>query len=390
LFAYGFSQAPPWGSTVALNNVSFDNPWANFPGGDPFPLQLGKNAIFPQPGNYTTYPLDLRTTYLEQWNFSIEKQVSTNWLLKAAYLGNHAVHLWSDRAVNAAQLVPGALGTCPAGVTAGCNATSNTNQRRALYLQNPVQGAYYGTVHSLDDGGTASYNALLLTAQHRLSAHYTVLGNYTYSHCITDPFTSELDGVQYTNPANRHFDRGNCVTIDRKHLVNISGVFEVPRFSGRLLQAIAGDWKASTSFRITSGQALTVAAGLDQALNGIGGQRPNLNGDPYAANQSASTWLNTAPGVFTQPAFGTFGNLGAGAIRGPAWVTLDAALFRSFVVGEKQRIELRGEAFNLPNHVRPPNPGLTLSTTSTFGQISSATVGAGDPRIMQFALKYIF
>ena len=390
LFAYGFSQAPPWGSTITLNNVSFDNPWASAAGGDPFPLQLGKNAIFPIPANYTTYPLNLRTTYLEQWNLSVEKQVASNWLLKAAYLGTHTVHLWSDQAVNAAQLVPttGALGTCPAGVTTGCDATSNTNQRRALYLENPAQGQYYGTVHSLDDGGTASYNALLLTAQHRLAAHYTVLANYTFSHCITDPFTSELDGVQYTNPVNRHFDRGNCVTIDRKHLVNVSGVFEAPKFSGRWTQALLGNWSASTSFRITSGQALTVGSGLDQALNGIGGQRPNVNSDPYAAHQSPSQWLN--PAAFSQPAFGTFGNVAAGGIRGPAWVTLDAALFRSFKVGEKRRIELRGEAFNLPNHVRPPNPGLTLSTLSTFGQINSATGTSGDPRIMQFALKYIF
>jgi hypothetical protein len=395
LFAYGFSQAPPWGSTITLNNVSFDSPWATASGGDPFPLQLGKNAIFPIPANYTTYPLNLRTTYLEQWNLSVERQISANWLLKVAYLGTHTVHLWSDRAINAAQIVPSTspLGTCPAGVTAGCDATSNTNQRRALYLQNQAQGQYYGTVHSLDDGGTASYQGLLLTAQHRLAAHYTVLANYTFSHCITDPFTSELDGVQYTNPANRRFDRGNCVTIDRKHLVNVSGVFESPKFAGRWTQALLGNWSASTSLRITSGPALTVTTALDQALNGIGGQRPNLNGNPYASNPSPGVWLN--PAAFSQPVFGTFGNAAVGGIRGPAWVTLDAALFRTFSLGEKRRLELRGEAFNLPNHVRPPNPGLVSSTASTFGQTTTAVVNAstnstGDPRIMQFALKYIF
>lgn len=147
-------------------------------------------------------------------------------------------------------------------MTAGCDATSNTNQRRALYLQNQTQGQYYGTVHSLDDGGTASYHGLLLTAQHRLSAHYTVPANYTYSHCITDPFTSELDLVQYTNPTIRHFDRGTCVTIDRKHLVNVSGVLESPKFSGRWAQVIAGNWSVSTGLRITSGQALTVTTAL--------------------------------------------------------------------------------------------------------------------------------
>jgi hypothetical protein len=257
-----------------------------------------------------------------------------------------------------------------------------------FYLQNPSQGQYFGTIHSLDDGGTASYHGLLLSAQHRLASHFTVLANYTWSHCITDPFTSELDGVQYTNPANRHFDRGNCVTIDRRHLANLSGVFEAPKFSGRAMQAVAGDWKLSTSMRIQSGQSLTVGSGLDQALNGIGGQRPNLVGNPYPDHQSFSQWLN--PAAFAQPAPGTFGNLGAGATRGPGWFSLDTALFRTFAIREKQKIELRWEAFNVLNHVRPPNPGLTLSTLSTFGQINSATGTSGDPRIMQFALKYIF
>ena len=305
LFAYGFSQAPPWGSTVTLNNVSFDNPWATSPGGDPFPLRLDKNALFPVPANYTTYPLDLRTTYLEQWNLSIQKQIATNWLLSASYLGSHGVHTWSDQAINAAVFGPGA-------------STANTNQRRVFYLQNPSQGQYFGTIHSLDDGGTASYHALLLSAQHRLASHFTVLANYTWSHCITDPFTSELDGVQYTNPTNRHFDRGNCVTIDRRHLVNLSGVFEAPKFSGRAMQALAGNWKLSTSMRIQSGQSLTVGSGLDQALNGIGGQRPNLVGNPYPDHQTFSQWLN--PAAFAQPAAGTFGNLGAGGNSRPRLV----------------------------------------------------------------------
>jgi len=379
LFAYGFSQAPPWGSTITLNNVSFDNPWAAYPGGDPFPLRLDKNAVFPVPGNYTTYPLDLRTTYLEQWNLSIQKQIAANWLFSASYLGNHAVHTWADNAINAAVFGPGAT-------------TANTNQRRVLYLQNPDQGKYFGTIHSLDDGGTASYHALLLSAQHRLAANFTLLGNYTWSHCITDPFTSELDGVQYINPANRHFDRGNCVGIDRRHLVNISGVFEAPKFSGSAMQKVAGNWKLSTSIRVQAGQSLTVTTALDQALNGIGGQRPNLVGNPYPQNQTYSQWLD--PSAFAQPAPGTFGNLGAGSIRGPGWVSFDAALFRTFAIRERQRLELRWEAFNVLNHVRPPNPGLVSSTASTFGVISTAVIGsanaAGDPRIMQFALKYIF
>jgi hypothetical protein len=388
LFAYGFSQEPPWGSLITRPNVSFDNPWAGFPGGDPFPLQLGKDFVFPAPGNYTTYPLNLQVTYLNQWNLSVQKQIGANWLASASYLGNHTVHLWSDQAINAAQLVPSSspIGTCPPGVTSGCNSTGNTNQRRVLYLQDPSQGQYYGIIHSLDPGGTAGYNALLLSIQHRLASHFTVLGNYTWSHCITDPFTSELDGVQYTDPSNRHYDRGNCVLIDHRHLVNVSAVFEAPKFSNTWAQRLAGDWKLSTIMRIQSGSFITVSSGLDQRLSGIGGQRASLKAgaNPVPDQQTFGKWID--PSAFEQPALGTLGNLGPANILGPGAFQLDMALSRAFRITERQRLEIRGEAFNLPNHVRPGNPGSTLSTLSTFGLISTS----GDPRIMQFAAKYYF
>jgi hypothetical protein len=90
-----------------------------------------------------------------------------------------------------------------------CSTTANTQARRTLTLENPSQGPYYGTVESLDDGGTASYNSLLLSAEHRLSRYFMVLASYTWSHCITDPVTTELSGPIYSNPYNRRFDRGN-------------------------------------------------------------------------------------------------------------------------------------------------------------------------------------
>ena len=397
LFAYGFSQEPPWGSTITRINVNFDDPWAGYAGGNPFPLSLGKNAVFPTFSNYATYPLDLKTTYLEQWNLTIQKQIGANWLVSASYLGNNTVHLWADNPINAAQLVSSSspLGTCPAGVTAGCNATSNTNQRRPLYLQNPSQGQYFATIHQLDPSSTASYNALLLSAQHRLARHFTVLGNYTWSHCITDPFTSELDGTQYTNPANRRFDRGNCTGIDRRHLVNVSAVLEAPKFSGRWMQRLAGDWKFSPIMRIQSGSYLTVTTSADAALNGITApaQRASLiAASPLPAQQNYAQWIN--PTAFAAPAPGTFGNLGPANILGPGWFQFDTSLTRQFRVTERHRLEARWEAFNLFNHIRPPNPGTNLSTLNTFGQISPAVISAtnptGDPRIMQFALKYIF
>ncbi len=70
---------------------------------------------------------------------------------------------------------------------------------------------------------------------------------------------------------------------------------------------------------------------------------------------------------------------------GPGGILVDAGVTRSFKIREAQSIQFRVEAFNLPNHVNPGNP-ITALNSQQFGQI----VSAGDPRIMQLALKYVF
>jgi hypothetical protein len=378
LFAYGFSQAPPWAAVIGLTNVSLADPWANYAGGDPFPLNLGKNATFPTFSNYASYPLDLKVPYLQQWNLSVQKQIGANWLFSASYLGNSTIHLWAEQAINAAVNGPGAT-------------VANQNQRRVLYLANASQGQYFGLIHQLDDGSTASYNAMLLSVQHRVAHHFSVLANYTLSHCISGPFSSELDGAGYTNPTNRNFDRGNCVGIDHRHNFNISALQDAPRFSDKWLRAVASDWKLSEIIRIQSGSFITVASGVDTALNGIGGQRANfVGGDPRAnATCTASAvfcvpWLSSAS--FATPALGTFGNLGSANIEGPGAFQFDMSLVRSFAVRERQKVEIRAEAFNLLNHYRPGAPAASIASLASFGQITAG----GDPRIMQFAFKYIF
>lgn len=393
LFAYGFSQAPPWGETVSRPNVFFNDPWgpgqggsAAFPGGDPFPLQLNKNFTFPSFGTYTTYPLNIKPTYLEQWNFSIQKQIGSNWLLSATYLGNNTIHLWADAPVNAPVYVSGNCAAGQYGLTAAgaCSTTANQNFRRPLYLANAANGGLIGTLHSLDTGSTAGYNALLLSAQHRLASHFTVLGNYTWSHCIAGPFTSELDGVQYTNANNRSFDRGNCAGIDHRTLINVSAVEEAPKFSDKWLQLFAGNWKLSQIMRIQSGSYFSVTTTIDQALNSIGGQRAAATGiSPYPANQTFATWLN--PAAFGAPALGTFG-MSPNNLRGPGQFTMDMSLVREVRIRERNTVQFRAEAFNLLNHARPNNPGTSINTPATLGKITTFQ----DPRIMQFALKYVF
>jgi hypothetical protein len=95
-----------------------------------------------------------------------------------------------------------------------------------------------------------------------------------------------------------------------------------------------------------------------------------------------SQFLN--PAAFALPAPGTYGNMEFFSVRGPAYWNLDMALSRIFGLGPHQ-IELRAEAFNVPNAVVPVNPATSLAAPN-FGRITTAR----DPRIMQFAVKYVF
>jgi hypothetical protein len=77
--------------------------------------------------------------------------------------------------------------------------------------------------------------------------------------------------------------------------------------------------------------------------------------------------------------------MGPRNIQGPNQWNFDVALSRIFKLRESQRLEVRAEAYNVTNSLRPGNPVANIGS-GIFGQINTS----GDPRIMQFALKYVF
>src|SRR4029077_11910565 len=141
-------------------------------------------------------------------------------------------------------------------------------------------------------------------------------------------------------------------------------------------------------FKVLSGDYLTITTSQDRALNGVGSQRVNLlQVNPYG-DKTVKNYLN--PAAFAQPALGTLGNTGAGSIAGPGTWQFDTALSRTFQFRETQRMEFRAEAFNVLNGFRMNDPVVSLNS-STFGQVIPTSASpAYDPRIMQFALKYLF
>jgi hypothetical protein len=393
LFYDGYAGTPPWGPSATITTPvgGFSNPWEGYPGGNPFPIVLNKNVAFPTGGSYLTVPLNLHTTYVEQWNISIQRQFGSNWLASASYLGNNTIHMWAAVSLDPAVYIPGASCVLEGVTYSPCSSLANTAARRVLTMENPSQGAYFNNLTALDDGATASYNAMLLSLQHRLASNFTVLANYTWSHCIADPVTTLLGG-SYTDPNDRRFDRGNCGGIDIRHLLNISGVVTSPKFSNHLVQTIAGGWQLAPIIGWHSGSYFTVTTGVDNALNNITGQRPNqIAGNPYCASQGANCWITA--GAFGSPVTGTFGNSGANSLLGPGYFQIDVSLSRRFILHENHSLEFRADAFNLLNGVNFSIPVTTLNS-SNFGHITSDITApgsaSGDPRIMQMSLKYAF
>ena len=408
------ADAAPYGGTEIWSG-QFSDPFASNPGGNIYPYAVDKNAPFAPAGTYIFLPPNLKTPQTQQWNLVVQRQLGSDWLVSATYLGNHTTHLWDSYQVNPAVYIPG---TCQAGqyglkAPGPCSTTANQNYRRVFVLNNYpgtlfANGApAFGYVDSFDDGATSGYNGLILAVQKRLSKGLLMNANYTWSHCIGDLSIGDSTGNAgqgLTIANNRRYDRSNCqsneiggtFSSDRRSIFNLTVVYQTPRFQDLWTKVFLSDWKVSGIFRYTSAYWVTPYLSSDVALTGAtNNQRPlQVLQDPLCANPSPSCWIN--PKAFATPAPGTFSPLNRNNIPGPNFTQIDMSLSREFSIREGYRFEVRADAFNLPNSFRagisPPSlaagqSGLnTTFGTPTFGQITSAL----DPRIIQLAMKFSF
>jgi len=393
----GGASAPPWGFRVSVQSPSggFDDPWSDYPGGSPVPYQFGSGNFDPFAVFAGFLKYDMKPPTVESWNLSLQKQVGADWLASANYMGSTTIHVWALQARNNAVYFPGAPinGVCTAQgyvlrtTASTCSERNNTDLRRRLYLERPQDGQYIGVLNDREDGGTSNYNGLLLSLQRRAAKGVNVGANYTWSHCIglVNTFNNN-EGGEYVNPNNRDFDRGNCES-DRRHIVNLTAVAPTPQFANPTLRRLATGWRLSGIYRYSTGNWLTALLGEDRALMGdsrAGVQRPQqVLGNPYGDRNSLNNYLN--PSAFARPAVGTLGNMRPTNIEAPGTWQWDVALSRDFQFGEAQRLEFRGEAFNVTNSLRAGTPEVNFRN-SRFGQITSSR----EARIMQFVMKYVF
>jgi hypothetical protein len=381
----------PYVSSILLSSGQFSNPFASYVNpangkvGDPFPGA----AIFPAQGAYITIQGNLPVTGVMMWNLSYQRQVSTNWVIKANYMGNAGRHILGSTDIN--QAVGSALG--PNGAAAS---TSNTNQRRPTYLNSATLGQYYSNIQQSDPGANSEYHGLLLSIERHFSGHYTILSNYGWSHCTSSwDMAGELAGTLYQNSNNRKTgERGPC-GFDHRQVFNTTLVATSPGVGNNVAKALTKDWQISPIISLFTGNPVQLSiGGKDISLSGQTLDRPYdlLPNQVYAGPANdPHYWLNPAAfqcagsnaacTVFS----GQFGNVGRNAVYGPGQINFDMALTRRFAVSERWKLDLRADFFNIMNHANW-NATNNNITSATFGEITSFS----PPRLIQMAMKLYF
>ncbi|HZR30063.1 MAG TPA: carboxypeptidase regulatory-like domain-containing protein [Terriglobales bacterium] len=383
--------------------ANFANPWVGNPGGNPFPGVFPPNSsvTFPANGLWFILPQHFQPMYVAQWNASYQVQFGGDWLATISYLGNKSTHVPLSTNLNYALDNPTVCAATPGGCT-----TKTTTARRVLAQLQTTPSQNAAAIANLiigDDGANANYNALLTSVQHRFGHHFTLLANYTYSHCLSQgDFLGDMTGGRYQNPTNRAAEYGPC-NFDIRHNFNSSMVADSPVKGSGWQRWLFGDWQLAPSVRITSGIPINVLDGFDNSLNGEGLDRPNVvPGVSRYVNHYGGTSslfyqvLNKA--AFTPSAPGTFGNLSRNAAHAPGAVSVDTAVSRFFPIKERLQMEARFEAFNVINHANLDPTKLVVNlNNANFGRITGVSTptfpgnpSPYDPRILQLALKLHF
>jgi len=327
---------------------------------------------------------DLRPQFTQQWNLTLEYQLSNTASVSAGYVGHNATHLVAPTDWN--QPLPG---------TGAPSTWVNFNLRRPLYSVLPSVTQISGT----DSWAISNYHALQVMGRQRLAKGFEFMLSYTYSKTMTDNLGYYGSGgvaAQGAYSANHYNRRGynyGPAFFDATHNIVWSGSYELPIGKGRSFgsdwhpaaQAVLGGWQVTSILSAHTGFPITVTT-TDQSLqNPRGAARPNLIGNPKADNQTIDSWFNKA--AFQQQAQGTFGSAGVGIVRAPGYGNWDFGVGKKFYLTESKYFDFRTEFFNFSNHPNFNPPASNFSAQNTFGIVTSTI---SPPRNVEFALKFIF
>jgi hypothetical protein len=386
----------------------------------PSPFPAPTNFPYSPPFNQIAVTYDPSGVYhvptVYEWNLTVERQLPTNILVRAAYVGSRSLHILETQYYNAGVPCTDPKSTVP------CNGKANTGF--ANLLVNSASGGKFKTntfsttVQADITDINSSYHALQISAEKRMSHGLTLLANYTFSKSLDDlPFGEGVSGfdtgysaLPLTDPNRHRFDYGPS-SFDHTHVFVDSYVWQSPGFkhSRRLMRYLLADYELGGIISAASGRPITVLQGAEISGTGISQDRGTFltGASPYTSTQCGTTvhcvsWLNKAAFAPTSAVMGTFGNIGKNALRLPHTADWDVSLSKYFSITERWKLQLRAEYFNVLNHPNFAPESISTGTVNTtdqissFDKLSSGSFGtfragqAGDPRIGQMALKVFF
>jgi len=441
-----FSAEPPFGGSSLISEDLFNTPFEGQSGAiSPNPFN---GILNPQPGQpvdwsrfrpivlFGQFLPHLRSQYSEQYNLTIQRQVTQDLVLQVAYVGSqgHRLLVTHDLNFGNAQTCldiiqiqgPGSCGpffadssfsipanSIPAGMTlhlpyGSVPSVSGPNNPAITLvglrpfsspLCEPTTGAgcppdgipVFSSVFAQDTIGNSNYNSLQVSAEKRFSKGLQFQAAYTWSKSFD--YGSSFEDI--LNPLDFH-QSYSLSQFDARHRFVFSYVWQLPlpKLTGAAGKLVDG-WGISGITTFQSGFPIRIFSSADNELQFsfdflLPGE-PDLVGKFKSLDPRGPGHLAFDPSVFATPAPGTIGNSPRTLCCGPGIANFDFAFLKNTAISERIQMQFRAEFFNIANHAQFVNPtvfpGFSSDfAASNFGQV----VRARDPRLIQFALKLIF
>ncbi len=340
-----------------------------------YPTDLTNPARFnPLVANITYVPRGNKTTSIQSWFLSLQRELMKNIVVDLAYVGNRTANSLLFANYNQAR-------------------PNNSAGTIALAARRPIPE--YGDITYAFNGGLSRYNSFQMRLEGRRGS-LTFLSSLTISKA-KDNGAGSLENPNGNFPAPQDFNNLGAEyttsAFDQPWNSTISVVWQLPFFKSN---KILGGWQIAAINNMWAGEAVTfqytptaaaVVSGIAQDFRGANNYRPNIVCDPTlpADQRTVTRYFDPAcvqtPTDPSQP----FGNAARNTARGDSIYQLDMALSKSFEMFKGNSLEFRVEAFNVLNktNFRAPNGN---RSTSAFGTITTTY----DPRQIQLGVKFKF
>ncbi len=350
-------------------------------------LYKANNVQFLETRHFDYY--NFKTPTLYRANVTVQRQLPGEMAVRVGYVGSIGRHLARRQQLNVfpqpVKLADGSLFFPPA---------------PAPQVINPnFQG-----IEWMSSDVNSSYHALNTSLEKRFSRGLTFKVSYTWSKSLDDQSASESNytGNQVDGQwsPDRTLDRGYS-SFNVPQGFSANWVYELPVGSGKrfvntggVANVVLGGWQLGGIFTAQQGVPFTVTFSGTYPGYFFNAIRPNLKSGTDVNGLTGGPpekYFNTS--AFYVPAAGTLGNSQRNLLRGPGSTTLNFTASKYFPLGERFRLQFRGEFFNLLNHPNFQIPAANVfnntagTVTPTAGRITAIT---GTSRQIQFALKLNF